>query len=192
MRINTVENEDGTLAQWWRVLETNLRGTVSFVRSVLPDMRARGSGVVVALASISGARHVPFNTAYACSKAAIIKFTQDLAVELDGSGVSCFAVQPGTIETGIGYAPGAIDLDEFQRNEGMQRMLAGLRAGDRQTIDLPANTIVALCVEEDAKCMSGRYIDAATDLGELLAEAKKGAEGRIEKEKLYWLKVDEL
>ena len=191
-RFNTVENEDEKLDEWWQVISVNLRGTVSFVRAVLPGMRARGSGVVISLASTSGSQDIPFNSAYACSKAAIIKFNQDLALELQDSGVSCFALHPGTIETGLGTTAGAVDMEEMKRNKKMQQVFAQFQRSEKQTVDLPANTIVALCVEDDAKRMSGKYIDSETDIGELLAEAKKGREGRIEKEKLYRLKMDEL
>ena len=47
---------------------------------------------------------------------------------------------------------------------------------DRQTASLPANTAVALHVEEDVNLMNGRYVDSRKDLGEVQAEAKKGQE----------------
>lgn len=60
---------------------------------------------------------------------------------------------------------------------------------EKQTVDLPANTCVALCVEEDAKVMGGRYVDSQRGFGEVLEEAKKGS---VERERLYWLKMDEI
>ncbi|KAI4283664.1 MAG: hypothetical protein L6R38_002026 [Xanthoria sp. 2 TBL-2021] len=68
------------LTDWWRGFETNIRGTVSFIRAVLPDMLARKSGHMIPLASTSGSQDTPINTAYAASKAAVIKFNQDLGV----------------------------------------------------------------------------------------------------------------
>ena len=62
----------------------------------------------------------------------------------------------------------------------------------KDTVALPADTFVALAADPDAKLMSGRYIDATQDLGEVLNEARKGPDGRIEKEGLYTLKVDTL
>ena len=58
-----------------------------------------------------------------------------------------------------------------------------------QTPELAAGTAVALCTEPDARYMSGRYVDSQQDLEEVLAEAKTGV---VEREKLYWLKMEEL
>ncbi|KAL8951696.1 MAG: hypothetical protein Q9222_002343 [Ikaeria aurantiellina] len=193
-RFNPFDAEpDPKLEDWWRVLEVNLRGTVSFIRAVLPGMKARGSGTVISLASTSGSQDVPYNTAYAASKAAIIKFNQDLGVELQGSGVSCFALHPGSVSgTDLSATEGAVNMQAARREERMMGVFREFEGVEKQTVDLPANTCVALCVEEDAKRMSGRFVDSQHDLGECLEEAKKGKEGMIENERLYWLKLEEL
>lgn len=58
-----------------------------------------------------------------------------------------------------------------------------------QTTELAANTLVALCAEPRCKALSGRYIDAEQDLEKVLEAAESG---RVEKERLYWMKVDEV
>lgn len=93
-RFNTVEAEDENLRDWWRVFSVNIFGTVQFVRAGLLGMLKRKSGVIVSFASTNGSLDIPFNTAYASSKAAIIRFNQDLDIELQGTGVSCFALHP--------------------------------------------------------------------------------------------------
>lgn len=190
-RFNTVENENENLDDWWRVFEVNLRGTVAFIRALLPGMRARGFGILISLASTSGSQDIPFNTAYACSKAAIIKFNQDLGVELEGSGICYYAMHPRSVGTSLASAAGAVNMKEVGKNEKMRHVLGQFEIFEKQTVDLPANTAVALCVEGDAVLLSGKYIDSQQDLAEVLAEAKKGKEGRIEKEKLYRLRLDE-
>lgn len=54
---------------------------------------------------------------------------------------------------------------------------------------LASGTFVCLAVEPRARCLSGLYVDAERDLGELIEGVEKG---RVEREGLYVLKVDEL
>ena len=59
-RFKTFANEPSpALTDWWRVMEVNVRGTVSFIRAVLPDMIAQKSGTIISLASTSGSTDIP-------------------------------------------------------------------------------------------------------------------------------------
>lgn len=58
-----------------------------------------------------------------------------------------------------------------------------------QTVEQAANTIVTICADERFKVMDGRWINGEQDLELVLKAAESG---RVEKEKLYCLKVDEL
>ena len=129
-RFDTFENEDERLEDWWRVLEVNLRGTLSFIRAMLPAMREKGSGVLISLASTSDSQDIPFNTAYACSKAAVIKFNQNLGIELEGSGVYCYALHPGTVDTHLGSKEGAVNTAAMSASEGMKDVFAKFCANE--------------------------------------------------------------
>ncbi|WP_394842128.1 SDR family oxidoreductase [Pendulispora brunnea] len=73
-------------------------GMVYTVKSVLPAMRARGSGYVVNLGSSAGRIQLgQTSTAYAATKAAIEAYTRELQVELEGSGVSAILIRPGAV-----------------------------------------------------------------------------------------------
>jgi NAD(P)-dependent dehydrogenase (short-subunit alcohol dehydrogenase family) len=89
------------LDAWWRVVEVNLRGTALVTHAVLSGMIARGSGRIINLASDAAGRPSPRNSAYACSKAAVLRLTDSLAAELTGTGVSVFAVSPGLVRTAM-------------------------------------------------------------------------------------------
>jgi NAD(P)-dependent dehydrogenase (short-subunit alcohol dehydrogenase family) len=84
---------------WWRVVETNLRGTFLLDRLVLPAMVQRGAGRVLHVGSGMGQRPHPGWSGYAVSKAAVSRLTDCLAVALDGTGVTVLEVSPGLVRT---------------------------------------------------------------------------------------------
>jgi short-subunit dehydrogenase len=190
-RYNSFEAET-SMTDWWRVLEVNVLGCVSLIHAVLPSMLARNSGTIISVSSTSGSLDIPFNTAYATSKAAMIKFHQDLDAEIHGRGVYSYAVHPGTVMTDLSKSEGAVNMETMQRTPKMLEIMGKFREVVYQSPELSANTFVTLCAEDHAQLLSGRYVDSQFDLGEVIEEAKKGEESRIVKEKLYRLKVDEL
>ena len=84
---------------WWRAVETNLRGTYLLDRLVLPGMVARGRGRVLHVGSGMGQRPHPDWSAYSVSKAAVSRLTDTLAAALDGTGVTLLEVSPGLVRT---------------------------------------------------------------------------------------------
>jgi NAD(P)-dependent dehydrogenase (short-subunit alcohol dehydrogenase family) len=67
--------------QWDSVLDTNLRGTFSFCRRVIPHMQAAGGGCIVNVSSTLAVEGAANLAPYASSKAAIVQLTRSLAVE---------------------------------------------------------------------------------------------------------------
>jgi 3-oxoacyl-[acyl-carrier protein] reductase len=85
--------------EWDDVLATNLRGTYLGCRVVGAQMRERGSGRIVNLASVAGQRGASATGVhYAASKAAIVALTRHAATELASSGVTVNAVAPAAID----------------------------------------------------------------------------------------------
>jgi short-subunit dehydrogenase len=66
---------------------------------LLPGMRARGRGAVIIVGSIAGSQPLPLHALYGATKAFANLFGEALWSELQGSGVDCLAVLPGTTET---------------------------------------------------------------------------------------------
>jgi len=81
------------------LLHTNLLGAMLGCRAVIPGMRARGSGAIVNVASLGGIVPMPFEAAYAASKAGMRHFSLSLGAELSGSGIRVSAVTPDSVET---------------------------------------------------------------------------------------------
>ncbi len=86
--------------EWWGRVETNLLGAYLFVRYVLPGMVARGHGRVLAMNSLAGAMPLPMTDgAYPVSKAGLFRLTDQLASQLDGTGVVVLDLSPGLVAT---------------------------------------------------------------------------------------------
>ncbi|HEY0300558.1 MAG TPA: SDR family oxidoreductase [Rhizomicrobium sp.] len=77
------------------VFETNTFGTMAMTQAVLPQFRARRSGVVVNVTSSATLARMPLAAAYTASKAAIEGFTGSLAFELEAFNIRAKLVEPG-------------------------------------------------------------------------------------------------
>ena len=84
---------------WWKVVDTNLSGTVYLVQAVLDGMRREGGGNVVIIASEWGVIGWPSAGAYSASKAGLIALTKSLGRELAPEGITVNGIAPGIIDT---------------------------------------------------------------------------------------------
>jgi 3-oxoacyl-[acyl-carrier protein] reductase len=84
---------------WWRVFEINVLGTYLVSRAVIPGMIERGRGRIVNTGSGSGYLPGQKTTAYGGSKAALYRFGEGLALQLEEHGVPVFTISPGLVQT---------------------------------------------------------------------------------------------
>lgn len=95
LSINVIEDE--SIAEMQAIMNTNFFGAVRCMKAVVPMMRARSSGLIINISSISG-RISPFaQGAYAASKYALEAASEVLAQELAPFGVRVALVEPGII-----------------------------------------------------------------------------------------------
>lgn len=90
-----------TAKDYAAVYDTNVLGTLLSMKHELRVMQAQGSGSIVNLSSIYGAKGFPGASLYVSSKHAIIGLTRSAALEAAGSGVRVNAVAPGYVETAM-------------------------------------------------------------------------------------------
>ena len=96
--------EDTELAVDKAIMELNLFGYVAHTKAVLPTMRDKKSGTIVAISSISGKMGVPVSTAYAASKHAVHGFFDSLRMEVYSYGINVCTVCPGPVRSNIGLS----------------------------------------------------------------------------------------
>jgi NAD(P)-dependent dehydrogenase (short-subunit alcohol dehydrogenase family) len=87
-------------ADFRHTLEVNVLGTLNAVRACLPGLRASG-GAIVTFSGGGGTAPLPRFDAYAASKAAVARFSENLAVELARDGVRVNCVAPGFVASAI-------------------------------------------------------------------------------------------
>lgn len=93
--------EDFDLALYRRAMGANLDGVVFGVHAVLPALRARGGGAIVATASLAGLTGVPLDPIYTANKHAVVGLTRALGPALAHEAIRVNAVCPGFAESAI-------------------------------------------------------------------------------------------
>lgn len=86
-------------ADWMKAIEINLYGSVLMTRAVLPHFKAQGYGKVIQLSGGGATNPLPRISAYAVSKAAIVRYAETLAEEVRGTGIDVNCIAPGALNT---------------------------------------------------------------------------------------------
>ncbi|MCI0777309.1 MAG: SDR family oxidoreductase [Chloroflexi bacterium] len=97
-----------------RVFRVNVLAPLHLTQLVLPGMKERGGGVIINVSSDAGVEAYPGWGGYGSSKAALEHLSRTLAVELDGTGVRVYAVDPGDMNTEMHQlAEPGVDLSDL-------------------------------------------------------------------------------
>jgi NAD(P)-dependent dehydrogenase (short-subunit alcohol dehydrogenase family) len=111
------DTEQLQLAQWQKVIDVNLTGTMLLCREALPHLVA-SKGAIVNAASTAALAGLPCGVAYSASKGGVLAMTRSIAIEYAKRGVRANCVCPGEIKTGMtdGVAfPETMDFDLISR-----------------------------------------------------------------------------
>jgi NADP-dependent 3-hydroxy acid dehydrogenase YdfG len=100
------------------LLAANLKAPLNLLAAVTPGMIARGRGHIVNVSSIAAHRPTAGMSAYAATKAGLSRLTENLRIDLHGSGVRVTEIVPGRVETGI-------HLDMMDPEEARRRFYEG-------------------------------------------------------------------
>lgn len=91
--------EEGDDAEVRKLFDTNYFGVVDIIKAVLPAMRARKSGHIVNISSMTGLVANPPNAYYSSTKFALEALTEALAQEVAPLGIKVTAIEPGAFRT---------------------------------------------------------------------------------------------
>lgn len=86
-------------ADWDLIFDINLKGAFRGCRTVIPEMRRRGGGAIINLASIDALTGAIRHVAYSAAKGGVTALTRSLATDHAEEGIRVNAVCPGTIAT---------------------------------------------------------------------------------------------
>jgi len=89
------------------VMSVNFFAPMRLTLAILPRMLARGHGVIVNVSSVGGRLGIIHETAYCASKFALCGWSESMAVDLHGTGVSVKLIEPGPVDTEIWDQPGS-------------------------------------------------------------------------------------
>src|ERR1700732_3219799 len=132
-----------------RMMDVNFMGVVYAVQAVLPAMKERRYGRVVAVASTAGLKGYAYVSAYSAAKHAVVGLVRSLALELATSGVTVNAVCPGFTDTDL--LAGSIDNIMKKTGRSHEQAVAELAKHNPQgrlvTPAQVADTVLWLCGE---------------------------------------------
>jgi len=91
--------EDVDWDEWVQAIEVNLLGSILVARALLPHFRANQYGKIIQLSGGGATAPLPFISAYAASKAGIVRFMETLAEEVKAVGIDVNSIAPGALNT---------------------------------------------------------------------------------------------
>jgi Dehydrogenases with different specificities (related to short-chain alcohol dehydrogenases) len=151
---NFVPAADVTDELWEKVFAVNTTGPMRAIRKALPIFLAKGSGVIVNVASIGGIMGSRAGAAYTASKHAIVGLTKNVGFQYAKSGIRCNAIAPGGVNTNIAATINA--PNQF----GMEKATAGMglnpRAGEPEEIA----AIALFLASDDSSFINGTVVTA--------------------------------
>jgi 3-oxoacyl-[acyl-carrier protein] reductase len=168
--------ESVSLDEWKRALDINLYGVLLPCRAVIPLFKKAGSGKIIVLSGGGATNPLPNISAYAASKAAVIRLMETLAEELKSFHVDVNAIAPGALATRLVdevLAAGAekVGAAFFEKNKSWKEKGA-------VPLELGASVAVYLASAE-SNGITGKLISAQWDPWEKLHEFKGDLGGDI-------------
>jgi NAD(P)-dependent dehydrogenase (short-subunit alcohol dehydrogenase family) len=157
--------EETEWVEWTKAVSINLLGTVYLCRAVLPHFKARRYGKIINLSGGGATSPLPRFSAYAASKAAVVRFTETLAEEVKDFGIDVNAVAPGALATRL--IEEVIETGPEKVGAAYYERMVQVRKSGGTPLERPA----ALCVYLGSAAsdgLTGKLISAVWDPWEVL------------------------
>lgn len=96
----TEKLQDGQIADWESMIDTNVKGVLYLTRAILPAMIQRKSGGhIINIGSVAGRWVYPGGAVYCATKFAIRALSEGLRLDLQGTGIRITNIEPGMVKT---------------------------------------------------------------------------------------------
>ncbi|MCT7659091.1 oxidoreductase [Mycobacterium deserti] len=118
--------EEGDDAEVRKLFDTNYFGVVDTIKAVLPSMRARKSGHIINISSMTGLVANPPNAYYSSTKFALEALTEALAQEVKPLGIKVTAIEPGAFRTDWArrsMKESSAPIGDYEENVGTRKTL---------------------------------------------------------------------
>jgi 3-hydroxybutyrate dehydrogenase len=145
--------EEFPAERWDAILAINLSAAFHASKAVLPDMRRRGFGRIVNVASAHGLVASPFKSAYVAAKHGLVGLTKVVALEAAECGITCNAICPGYVWTPLveRQVEGQAKAHGISRDEVIREVFLAEQPTRRfATVEEVAAAAVFLCKETAA------------------------------------------
>jgi NAD(P)-dependent dehydrogenase (short-subunit alcohol dehydrogenase family) len=138
---------------WAEILRVNLIGPFLAIKYAAPAMKERGSGSIVATASVAGLRSGAGGPAYSASKAGVINLVKIAATQLVGANIRVNAICPGLIETGMTEL-----IYERARAKGQESLIGHLNPLKRGGTPVEIANAALFLASDEASYVNGQAI----------------------------------
>jgi serine 3-dehydrogenase (NADP+) len=98
LALGTKPGQQSDLAQWKRMIDTNVTALVSLTHKLLPALIAR-KGAIINISSVAATYPYPGGNVYGGTKAFVTQFSRNLRSDLHGTGVRVTSIEPGAVAT---------------------------------------------------------------------------------------------
>jgi NAD(P)-dependent dehydrogenase (short-subunit alcohol dehydrogenase family) len=139
-----------TLAEWRRVMDTNVTAAFLMCRSFIPHMTGSGYGRIINMSSTMAWVSMPHRAAYSASKAALLGMTRAMALELAADKITCNGISPGPFAT-------EMNRPLLENPEVVSQFLGNVPLGRWGRVEEVGQLAVYLC-SDDAGFITGTDI----------------------------------
>lgn len=156
--------EETSWTEWVETFHVNLLGTVYTCRVAIPHLKASPRGKIINISGGGATRPFPSLSAYAASKAAVVRFTEELAAEMRPCHIDVNVIAPGPLNTR--FVDEAIAAGPERLGQALYDEIMAIRTSGGTPFELSAGLCTYLASRESdgvtGKMISARYDDWTT------------------------------
>ena len=156
--------------EWTKAININIFGTIYLTKSLLGHFKKFNKGKIINISGGGATSSLPFVSAYAISKVAIVRFTESLADELKDYDISVNAIAPGAMKTRLlkeleNAGPTKIGSNYYKK-------VTEFQAEDSRN-EIKASNLCCYLASNEASWINGKLISAVWDNWKNFSENKR-------------------